>query len=116
MWPLIYCRGKPLQKRFEDTLMECQSNRVAQSEVHNRHDEAKRGEKRLSSSDERISKPKSIRVSISGAKVQLVDDNHAIVTFRQDYKSSSLKVSGSKTLTMVKSEDKWLIQEERSEK
>lgn len=66
--------------------------------------------------NERISKPKSIHVSISGAKVQLVDDSHAIVTFRQDYKSSNLNVSGGKTLSMIKSGDKWLIQEELSEK
>lgn len=66
--------------------------------------------------NERISKPKSIHVNISGAKVKLIDDNHAIVTFKQDYKSSNLNVSGGKTLSMVKSGDKWLIQEELSEK
>ncbi|CAG0939847.1 hypothetical protein GALLN_00768 [Gallionellaceae bacterium] len=66
--------------------------------------------------NERISKPKSIHVGISGAKVQLVDDNHATVTFKQIYKSSTLNDSGNKTLMMVKSGDKWLIQEERSEK
>ena len=66
--------------------------------------------------NDRISKPKSIHVGISGAKVQLIDDSHAIVTFKQSYKSSNLNVSGGKTLSMIKSGDKWLIQEELSEK
>jgi len=66
--------------------------------------------------NERISKPKSIHVGISGAKVKVIDDSHASVTFKQNYKSSNLNVSGGKTLSMVKSGDKWLIQEELSEK
>lgn len=67
------------------------------------------------SRNERISRPKFIQVGINSAKVQLVDDNHANVTFRQSYKSSGLNVSGNKTLNMVKSGDKWLIQKELSE-
>ncbi|MDO8294276.1 MAG: tetratricopeptide repeat protein [Gallionella sp.] len=63
---------------------------------------------------ERISKPKSIQVGISGATVSFSDSNHAAVKFRQSYRASHLKSSGSKTLLMVKSGGNWLIQEERA--
>ena len=63
---------------------------------------------------ERISKPKSIQVSISGATVSFSDSDHAAVKFRQSYRASHLKTSGSKTLLMVKSGGNWLIQEERT--
>jgi tetratricopeptide (TPR) repeat protein len=69
-----------------------------------------------STRNDRIRKPKFIRVGISSTKVQMIDDSHATVSFRQEYKSSTLKSTGGKTLTMVKSGDKWLIQDERSEK
>ena len=65
---------------------------------------------------ERISKPKSIRVSISDAKVKMIDDSHATVTFRQSYRSSKLNTTSKKTLALVKTDGKWLIQEERSGK
>lgn len=63
---------------------------------------------------ERISKPKSIQVGISGATVEFSDASHATVKFRQSYRASHLKTSGSKTLLMVKSGGNWLIQEERT--
>ncbi len=63
---------------------------------------------------ERIGAPKSIRVGISNATVKFSDNDHATVKFRQSYRASHLKVSGKKTLLMVKSGGKWLIQEERS--
>ena len=63
---------------------------------------------------ERISKPKSIQVGISGATVSFSDGNHATVKFRQSYRASHLKSSGNKTLLMVKSGGNWLIQEERA--
>ncbi len=65
---------------------------------------------------ERIAKPKSIQVSISGAKVKLGDPAHATISFRQFYRSGTLKTSTLKTLEMVKLNDKWLIQEERAGK
>lgn len=61
---------------------------------------------------ERVSKPKSIQVSISRASVSFSDANHATVKFRQSYRASHLKTSGNKTLMMVKSGGNWLIQEE----
>ncbi len=63
---------------------------------------------------ERISKPKSIQVGISGAAVEFIDGNHATVRFHQSYRASHMKTSGNKTLLMVKSGGSWLIQEERS--
>jgi tetratricopeptide (TPR) repeat protein len=63
---------------------------------------------------ERISKPKSIQISLGNMTVQSVDGDHATVKFRQSYRASHLKTSGNKTLLMARSGDKWLIQEERS--
>ncbi|HTN93129.1 MAG TPA: tetratricopeptide repeat protein [Gallionella sp.] len=63
---------------------------------------------------ERISAPKYIEVGIRIATIQFTDSDHATVRFRQSYRASHLNASGNKTLLMVKSGDKWLIQEERS--
>ncbi len=63
---------------------------------------------------ERISKPKSIQISLGNMTMQSIDGDHAAVKFRQTYRASHLKTSGNKTLLMVRSGDKWLIQEERS--
>ncbi len=63
---------------------------------------------------ERISKPKYIHIGIRIMTIQFIDSDHAKVKFRQSYRASHLKTSGNKTLLMVKSGDKWLIQEERA--
>jgi tetratricopeptide (TPR) repeat protein len=63
---------------------------------------------------ERISKPKSIQISLGNMTVQAVDGDHATVKFLQSYRASHLKTSGNKTLLMARAGDKWLIQEERS--
>ena len=65
---------------------------------------------------ERISKPKSIHIGISDAKVKFIDDSHASVSFRQSYRASHMNISSGKTLVLVKSAGSWLIQEERSGK
>jgi tetratricopeptide (TPR) repeat protein len=62
---------------------------------------------------ERIAAPKHIQVSISAIKVSIKDDTHAQVTFRQHYKADTLNTSATKTLVLIKSGDKWLIQQER---
>ncbi len=62
---------------------------------------------------ERISKPKSISVTIATPEVKLTDANRARVTFKQIYRSSGLNSETWKTLLMVKSNGKWLIHEER---
>ncbi|MDO9052734.1 MAG: tetratricopeptide repeat protein [Gallionella sp.] len=63
---------------------------------------------------DRISRPKYIDVKVSNGTVDFTDDTHATVKFHQDYRASNFKASGRKTLLMVKSGGKWLIQEERT--
>lgn len=63
---------------------------------------------------ERISKPKSIRVGISGANVRFIDDDHASVSFKQSYRASHLNTSTRKTLVLERTDSGWLIQEERT--
>ncbi|MDO8263864.1 MAG: tetratricopeptide repeat protein [Gallionella sp.] len=75
------------------------------------------GEKRAAweaARQERISTPKSIHVGIGNATVKFNDSDHATVKYRQSYQAKHLKTSSNKTLLMVKSGDKWLIQEERA--
>lgn len=62
----------------------------------------------------RIAKPRKIEVRVNSPKVKFVGNSHATVTFRQDYRSNTLKVTSAKTLMMVKSGGRWLIQQERS--
>jgi ketosteroid isomerase-like protein len=63
---------------------------------------------------QRIAKPRKIEVDVQNPAVKFDDKSRAIVTFRQQYKSPPLNVTSTKTLVMVKSGDKWLIQQERS--
>lgn len=63
---------------------------------------------------ERISAPKSIKVTVGKPTVKFHNDTHATVKFRQTYQASHLATAGNKTLQMVKAKDKWLIQEELS--
>ncbi len=65
---------------------------------------------------ERISRPESIKVSISNAKVSIRDGSHATATFRQSYRANHLQTLSRKTLLLVKTDGKWLIQEERAGK
>ncbi len=62
---------------------------------------------------QRVSAPKNIEVEINSPKVSINGDNTATVTFYQVYRSNIIKAAGTKTLVMVKSNDKWLIHEER---
>ena len=61
----------------------------------------------------RIAKPRQIEVRIEAPKVTFNEANRATVTFRQHYRSNTLKVSSKKTLVLVRSGDQWLIQEEQ---
>jgi tetratricopeptide (TPR) repeat protein len=63
---------------------------------------------------QRISAPKKIDVAIESPKVVLKGENDAVVSFRQVYRSDSLKVNSRKTLVMVRREGRWLIQQERA--
>ena len=61
---------------------------------------------------QRIDKPGKLQVTVDDLKVSLSGDK-ATVKFRQHYASSTLKSSASKTLVLVKSGNRWLIQQER---
>jgi hypothetical protein len=52
-------------------------------------------------------------VRIESPKVKFTDSQRVSVTFRQNYRSANLKVASTKTLVLVKSGDRWLIQQER---
>ncbi len=61
---------------------------------------------------QRIDKPGKLQVSVEDVKVSVAGDK-ATVKFRQNYTSATLKSTASKTLLMVKSGNRWLIQQER---
>jgi tetratricopeptide (TPR) repeat protein len=62
---------------------------------------------------QRIQAPKKIEVSVDSPKVTVNGDT-ATVTFRQRYRSDSLKVSSTKTLVLAQSGGKWMIKQERT--
>ncbi len=62
---------------------------------------------------QRITAPKSIAVAIDSPRVTLAGDSQASVTFRQTYRSDVIKATGNKTLVLVKSNGRWLIQQEK---
>lgn len=62
----------------------------------------------------RISTPKKIEIAIESPKVVLKGDSSAVVTFRQLYRSDSLKINSRKTLVMVRNDGRWVIQQERT--
>jgi tetratricopeptide (TPR) repeat protein len=62
---------------------------------------------------ERVAAPKQISVEVASFKVTVTNDTHVSVTFRQHYKADTLNSAATKTLVMVKSGEKWLIQQER---
>lgn len=61
----------------------------------------------------RIAKPRKIQVELTGLKVKIGESDRARVTFRQLYRSGTYKADSNKTLEMVRSGEKWLIQQER---
>jgi tetratricopeptide (TPR) repeat protein len=63
---------------------------------------------------QRISSPKKIEVAVESPKVTLKDQDNAVVSFRQTYRSDNLNIRSSKTLVMVRNEGRWLIQQERA--
>ena len=63
---------------------------------------------------QRISSPQKIEVVVESPKVTLKDQNNAVVSFRQAYRSDNLNIRSSKTLVMIRNEGRWLIQQERA--
>lgn len=66
------------------------------------------------SRQERIGKAKSIQVSIANFKVTVTDATHARVVFKQSYRSDTIKNHAIKTLVLVKTGGKWVIQQEQA--
>jgi tetratricopeptide (TPR) repeat protein len=62
----------------------------------------------------RINKPEKITVDISNLHVQMQDSDHANVSFKQNYQSGSLVKRTPKTLVMKRTNGKWLIEQERT--
>jgi tetratricopeptide (TPR) repeat protein len=62
---------------------------------------------------QRVGKPGKIEVTRDKLSIKLEGDDKAVVRFRQNYRSSGFKSSSGKTLTLIKHEGKWLIQQER---
>ena len=63
---------------------------------------------------QRISAPKTIHVAIVDPRVSLTGAKRAAVSFKQVYRSNTLKtLTTRKSMTMVKSGERWLIVEEK---
>lgn len=62
---------------------------------------------------ERIGKPASIEVTVGSPAVSFESSERAVVKFLQSYKSDKLSTSGRKILTLVKSNERWQIIEEK---
>src|SRR5690606_21945843 len=62
---------------------------------------------------ERVTRPKRIEVTVGSPKVSFDASGRAIVRFKQSYKSDTLDTSGMKTLTLVKTGERWQIQQEK---
>jgi tetratricopeptide (TPR) repeat protein len=63
---------------------------------------------------QRIAAPKSISVTIASPKVTMNGNDKARISFRQTYQSDVLKSTGTKVIDMVKSDGRWLIQQEKA--
>ena len=63
----------------------------------------------------RLSRPKFIRVDVSEPTVTFKGPESASVRFRQHYQSDTIDSTGYKTLTLVKSGERWLIVREQFE-
>jgi tetratricopeptide (TPR) repeat protein len=63
---------------------------------------------------ERITSARKIEVAVDSPKVVLKDENNAVVSFKQKYRSDTLKVDSRKTLIMTRTGGRWAIQQERT--
>ncbi len=65
---------------------------------------------------ERISKPANIKVEITKIRIKMENPDQAKVSFRQSYRADSLTKRTSKTLMMRKTEGKWFIEQELTDR
>jgi hypothetical protein len=61
-----------------------------------------------------LTRPKFIHVKIKDPVVELLTDNHLLITFTQNYESDNYQDSVVKILTMEKEKGNWKISDERS--
>jgi tetratricopeptide (TPR) repeat protein len=61
----------------------------------------------------RIAKPRKIQVDIHDPQVSFEAADRAVVSFRQHYRSGPLNITDNKTLVLIRSGDRWLIQQEQ---
>ncbi|MCW5625482.1 MAG: tetratricopeptide repeat protein [Burkholderiales bacterium] len=61
---------------------------------------------------DRVMKGKRIVVQVAQPRITFASPEEAIVTFRQNYQSETLKTSSMKKLTLVRTGGRWLIQRE----
>jgi len=64
---------------------------------------------------DRLRKPRFIRVGVGNIQVKFIGDEHARVTFEQDYRSDNYNDHVEKTLLMAYRKGRWLIAEEISD-
>lgn len=65
---------------------------------------------------DRISRAKVIEVALSDTSVSMQDDDHAMVTLTQNYRSDAYHDSVQKTLSLVRQDGHWLIAAEQAGK
>lgn len=65
---------------------------------------------------DRITSPKSIKVELSDIKVSMDSSTQATVTFRQNYRASHLSQRTGKTLIMINTNGRWLIEKETAQR
>ncbi len=63
-----------------------------------------------------LTRPKFIHITIKDPILELLTDNHLLITFTQDFESDTYQDSVIKILTMVLEKGGWKIREERSVK
>lgn len=63
--------------------------------------------------ESRINKPGKLEVSIDNVAVAMNGSDQANVTFRQHYRSATLKTATNKTVILARHNGRWLIQQER---
>jgi len=61
----------------------------------------------------RVQKPRKIAVNVAVPAVRFEQPDRAVVTFQQQYRSGTMNVTSEKTLLMVRSGERWLVQQER---
>ncbi len=60
----------------------------------------------------RITSPKMISILITDLKILSKSQSKIVVRFKQDYKSNFIESKGTKTLTMIREQKRWLILKE----